>query len=237
MDTNKSTARTVGILFIVGTLAGILSAVLMQPILNHADFLGKVSASQNQIVTGAILVLVMGLALSMIPVVMFPIFKKFNEPLAFGAVIFRGALEAGLYIAMIVTWLLMLTVGQEYVNASTVGNSYFQTLGTLLLKAGDQINSVLKIVFSVGALMIYYLYFRSGLIPRWLSLWGLVGALLYLTSGFFALFSIELGILLAPLGVQEMVLALWLIVKGFSPTPLTDQRQGDASGKRAGGSG
>lgn len=217
MSTNRKTAIVVGTLFIVGTAAGILSVVVTGPILSEPDILIKVSKNENQIIIGALLVLIMGLALATVPVVMFPIFRRYNETLAVGSVVFRGALEAVVYIAIVITWLLLLTVSQEYVRAGVPDASHFQTLGTLLLRATDQINSVLKIVFSLGALMIYYLYYQSRLIPRWLAVWGLGGAVLYLVTGLFAMFSMNLDILLAPLGLQEMVLALWLIVKGFTP--------------------
>jgi hypothetical protein len=156
----------------------------------------------------------------MMSVVLFPILKKYNEILALGSVVFRGALEAIIYIAIVISWLLLLTVGQEYVKAGASDASHFQALGTLLLKASYQIGFMLDIVFSLGALMIYYVFYQSKLIPGWLSVWGLIGAILYLTSGLFDMFDVNLAILEVPLGLQEMVLAVWLIVKGFSPSAI-----------------
>jgi hypothetical protein len=54
------------------------------------------------------------------------------------------------------------------------------------------------------------------LIPAWLSIWGLVGGILYFASPIAGLFDIDLGFLMLPLGVQEMILAFWLIIKGFN---------------------
>ncbi|MDO9256241.1 MAG: DUF4386 domain-containing protein [Bacteroidales bacterium] len=216
MNTNRNTARIVGALFIIGTVAGVLSVGFAGSILSDPNYLIKVSENQNQFVIGALLVLIMGLALAMVPVMMFPIFKKYNEALALGSVVFRGALEAVIYIAMVIGWLLLLTVSQEYVKAGAPDASHFQTLGILLLKASDQLNTILAIVFSLGALMIYYLFYQSKLIPRWLSVWGLIGAILSLAAGLFAIFSVDFGILMVPTALQEMVLAVWLIVKGFN---------------------
>ena len=70
----------------------------------------------------------------------------------------------------------------------------------------------------LGAVMIYYLFYRSKLIPRWLSGWGLVGAVLYLAAPLFAMFGFALELLEMPLAIQEMVLAIWLIVRGFDLT-------------------
>jgi hypothetical protein len=161
----------------------------------------------------------MGLSLAMISVVLYPILRKYNEALALGSVVFRGALEAVLYIAIVICWLSLLTVSQGYVKAAAPDAYHFQVLGTLLLKATDQLGSILDIIFSIGALMIYYLFHRSKLIPGWLSVWGIVGAVLYLASGLFAMFSMDFGFLEAPLALQEMVLAVWLIVKGFNVAP------------------
>jgi hypothetical protein len=220
MNTSKKTARIVGVLFIIGTVAGVLSVVFTGPILDDPDYLMKVSADENQIIIGALLVLIMGFALAMVPVVLFPIFKKHNEALALGSVVFRGALEAGAYIAIVISWLLLLTLSQEYVKAGAPDASYFQTLGTLLLEAADSIGQILSIVFSLGALMIYYLFYQSKLIPRWLSVWGLIGAILYLAAPLLGMFGSELEILFAPLALQEMVLAVWLIVKGFNSSAI-----------------
>jgi len=217
MNSNRKTATTVGVLYIIGTVAGVLSAVFAGSILGDPNYLIKVSENQNQIVTASLLVLTMGFSLAMMSVVLFPILKKQNEALALGVVLFRGALEAVMYIAVVMCWLLLLTVSQEYVKAETPDASHFQTLGALLLKATDQMDSILRIVFSLGALMIYYVFHQSRLLPRWLSVWGLIGGVLYLASGLSAMFSVGLDILMAPLALQEMVMAVWLIAKGFNP--------------------
>ena len=216
----NKTARIVGVLFIIGTVAGILSVVVTGSILADPEYLMKVSANGNQIIIGALLVLTMAFALAMVPVMLFPIFKKYNEALALGAVVFRGALEAVIYIAVVICWLLLIILSQEYVKAGAPDASYFQTLGTLLLEAANWFGYILSIVFSIGALMIYYLFYQTKLIPRWLSVWGLIGAVIYLAQPLLAMFGSELDLLFAPLAVQEMVLAVWLIVKGFNSSAI-----------------
>ena len=77
--------------------------------------------------------------------------------------------------------------------------------------------------FAVGALMYYYLLYRSRLVPRWLSGWGLIGAGLCVVATVYAGFTQDFGlttvntVLNIPIGLQEMVLAVWLIAKGFNP--------------------
>jgi hypothetical protein len=55
-------------------------------------------------------------------------------------------------------------------------------------------------------------------VPRWLSVWGLVGAALYIVPPLGSMFGHSLGVLMAPLALQEMVMAVWLIAKGFNPS-------------------
>jgi len=216
MKANRSTAVIVGVLFIIGTVSGILSALFTGSILGAPDYLAQVAANEMQMITGAFFILLMGLSLAMVPVMMYPLFRKQNEALALGAVVFRGPLEAATYILMVVSWLLLIVLSQEFVNAGAPDNSGYQALGTVLLKANEMINPVLEIVFSLGAVMFYTLFYQSRLIPRWLSGWGLIGAAVYLFTGVIALFGTDMGFLLALLGLQEMVMAIWLIVKGFN---------------------
>ncbi len=223
MNSNRKTAIIVGVLFIIGTVAGVLSGLFLGPFLDDPGYLIKVSANENQIILGALFVLIMAFALAMIPVVMFPISKKHNETLALGYVVFRGALETFTYIATVIIWLLLFPLSQEYVKAGIPDASYFQALGTLLLEAADSIDLVLTIVFSLGALMFYYLFYQSKLIPRWLSGWGLIGAILVLAVGLLAMFGLDLEILWAPLALNEMVLAVWLIAKGFNPSAIVSE--------------
>ncbi len=181
---------------------------------------------------GIDLAVIMGFAVAMIPVVLFPILRKFNEVLALGAVLFRGALEGVTYMALVISMLLLLPLSQEFVEAGAPDPSYFQTLGTLLLAAGIVLNQILAIVFCLGALMLYYLFYISRLIPRWLSVWGLVGAVLYLAAPLISMVGPQhwavsltspLGLLLAPLAIQEMVFAVWAIVKGFNSPAIASE--------------
>jgi len=220
MDANKKTARIVGALFIIATVAGVLSVVSTGRHLNTPDYLVNVSANGNQIITGALLVLIMGAAIASIPAMLFPILKKHNEALAHGYVVFR-VLEVVTFIVIAISFLLLLTLSQEYVRVGAPDASYYQILGTLLLAAVYRINSITIIVFSLSALILNYIFYQSKLIPRWLAGWGLIGATLHLAGGLLGMFDFYQADLLAALiGVQEMVYAVWLIFKGFNPSAI-----------------
>jgi hypothetical protein len=238
MDTSKqiahadhrTTARTVGILYIIGTVAGILSLVFAGSNLEGPDALVKISANENQVIAGAFFVLIMGLALAMIPAVMFPVLKRHHEGLAVGYIVFRGALETVSYIGMTVTWLLLVNIGRESINAGTQDLAYYQTLGAVILRGNDSIRSILEIVFPLGALMFYTALYRSSLLPRWVSGWGLAAAVIWLAVGVLGMFHLITPlstlqmILSLPIALQEMVMAVWLIVKGFNVSPFVEKR-------------
>jgi hypothetical protein len=94
--------------------------------------------------------------------------------------------------------------------------SYFQTSGTLLLAAKHWTGVVEQFPFGLGALILYIFLYQSELIPQWLSVWGLVGALLIIAMGFLRMFGYPVVYLAIPLILNELVLAVWLIVIGFN---------------------
>ncbi len=221
--TNRKTAIIVGVLYILGTVAGVLSMIVLGGLLDAPDYLNIVASSASRVQLMALLMLVMGLPLAMVPVVMFPILKKQNEALAIGYVVFRGALETFTYIALALSWLLLVVVARQYAESGAAVASQFSSLGILLVKAIDPINAIRGPVFSLGALMFYYLLYQARLIPRWLSGWGIVAAVACAAAGLTAIFGTTLDILSMPMFLQEMVMAVWLIVKGFNPSLLADK--------------
>jgi hypothetical protein len=224
MDACNKIARTMGILYIVGTISGILSRVVTGPIQSTPDLLASISANGNQITLGALFVLTMGSALALIPVVAYPVLRKRDEILALGYVVFRGALEGVWYMAIVVSWLLLLPLGQAY-RAGSPDASNLRVVANVLLEA-KELAVFGMIVFCLGGLMFYYLLFQSKLVPQWLSGWGLVALIMNLAAGLLVMFglfspaSTISSVLQIPIFLQEMVLAVWLIAKGFNPSAI-----------------
>ena len=218
--TNRKTAITVGVLYILGTVAGVLSVIVLGGLLDAPDYLNVVASSASRVQLIALLMLVMGLALAIVPAMMFPVLRRRNEALAMGYVIFRGALETFTTLALAICWLLLAVAARQYADSGAAVASVYAGLGTLLLKAQDPIMTVGTIVFGLGALMLYYLLFQTGLIPRWISGWGIVAAVATLVAGLSAVFGTNLDILELVMLPQEMVMAVWLIAKGFDPAAL-----------------
>jgi hypothetical protein len=231
MNTDRKTARIVGVLFITATAASILPLPFLEPI-NPANYLAGVSANGNQVTVGALLWFIAAATSASIAISLYPILRKYNEGLALGAVGFR-LIEGVFYIVGVASLLSLLTLSHEYMQAGAPEASYFQTLGILLLAVRDWASHVLAVIaFSLGALMYYYIFYRSRLVPRWLSVWGFVGAALCMAAGMSVMFrliaplSTSQVVLVLPIAAQEMVLAVWLIVKGFSPSAIVPEPVG-----------
>ncbi len=224
MISDRKAATIAGLLYIFATVAGIIS-VVFGPNLDAPDYLANLSTNENQVLIRALLEFTMAILIAGIPVFMYPILKKYNEALAIGYVISR-TIEVVIFTVGAISLLTLLTLSREFVIAGTPDASYFQTLGTLLLAGREWGGGVFStIVFSLSALILNYQLYRSKLIPRRLSGWGLIGATLYLGSGFLPLFGHDSRstiylLMEAPLALQEMVFAVWLIIKGFNQTAI-----------------
>ena len=223
MNTNKKTAIIGGVLFIIATAAPILTYYLVgflgggisgEPV---PDYLVNVSANENQVLIGMLIELIWALAVVGIPVMLFPILKKYNEALALGFFGLRFV-EAISTIVGSIGLPLLLTLSQEFVIAGAPDASYYQTLGALLLAAREWAFMVGSGLFwSLSPLILNYVLYQTKLVPRWLSIWGFVGAALSFAVYLLQFFGInQLDLLFFPIALQEMVFAVWLIVKGFN---------------------
>lgn len=216
IDCQKS-AKMVGVLFIIGTVSGILSTNMIS-LLTAPDYLVKLSENRTSVVLGVLSVLSMGISLSMMSLVLYPILKRYNEALALAAVVFRGIFELASYLGIAISWLLLLSLGQSYVLAGSPATSEYLLMGDTLQDLAFISGSMGlgALVFGIGAIIIYYVFLKTKLLPSWLSIWGLAGSILFIATPVFVMFGFDFEFLQYILGVQEMVMAVWLIVKGFN---------------------
>ena len=223
LGTNRKSAVIVGILFIFG-FAGAFGPVMVKPILDDPMYLARIFENQNTMMMGVLAQLIMALACAGIAIGLYPILKKYNEALALGAVGFR-LIENIFQIVAALALLTLLTLSKESGNTTGFAQSAFQAVGTSLHAIHFWSAFVLAhFGFCLGALMYYYVFYRSSLIPRWLSGWGIVAILMHLTGALITMFtqidpfSTSTSLLSIPIGLNELTLAGWLIVKGFNPS-------------------
>jgi len=229
MDSNRKTAVIVGVLFIIATAAPILSVVPLSAVplaflgsTGDPDYLTAVAANENQVLIGVLLWLIQAASVVMIPIMMFPILKKHSESLALGYVGAR-IFEGFFVVVNIISLLSLLSLSREFVNAGAQVASYFQTSGALFLAVIDWGSVLLDFPFCLSALIFNYLLYKSKLIPRWLSVLGLIGGALWLATAPVRMFGLSpqfIEIFALPIASQEMILAVWLIVKGFNSSAI-----------------
>lgn len=222
-EANRRNAVVAGALFIVATVADLISRVVfVQPILNAPDHLARISANESQVLLGALFLLIGAAAASGIAIALYPVVRKHDEGLALGAVGFR-LIEGALYLGIVVCLLVLAAVSRESANAGPGAASAYDAPAALVMAARDSLGEVAVLAFGLGGLMYYWAFYRSRLVPRWLSAWGLLAVTSVMVSGVLVIVRLAepmstIQIVLAlPIALQEMVLAVWLIVRGFSP--------------------
>jgi hypothetical protein len=224
MNTDRKIAIIAGVLLITATAASLSGNGLTGSILDAPDYLARVSSSGNRVMAGALLSFLAAAGSAGIAIALYPVLKRYDEGLALGAVGFR-LIEAVFYIVGALCLLSLLAVSQQFVSAGDQSASYFQNVGHLLLTTRDSAGFVFAVIaFCLGALMYYAVFYRSKLVPRWLSVWGLIAIVLLLSAVFITLFDGEpysisgnLVFLALPIALQEIVLAVWLLARGFNP--------------------
>lgn len=223
--THQSIARIVGILFITATVPFSLSVIILLPVLSAPDFLAQVSLQQDRVSVGIFLELVNHIAVVSIAVLLYPVLKQFSERLALGYVVARS-IEAVLFAIATMHLLTLIFLSHEFVAAGSPAAAHFHTLSNVLLAGHDWDSAPLAfIAFSLGALMMNYMLYRTRLVPRWISIFGLLAAASILTARLMLLFGLGLSsntvaMMDSPIFLQEMVFAVWLIFKGFDRSAL-----------------
>jgi hypothetical protein len=221
MGQPKKTATIVGVLFIIATVAGAASAAVLGSILEAEGLLDNVASNEGKVLAAVFLDLVLVGAVVAIPVVMFPILRQHTDGVARGY--FAARMVEGMVImAGAIALLTLVTVSQESADLG-VGSSIFGATGTFLLAVREWTDLIgTQLVFGVTALILNLSMFRSMLVPRFISIWGLMGATLAVVSSLSSMFlgldpfSTTSIVLFLPIAIQEMVMAGWFIVKGFN---------------------
>ncbi|QNL20647.1 DUF4386 domain-containing protein [Hyphobacterium sp. CCMP332] len=213
----RKTAIIAGILWIVQLLTASISySVILDPILWGGNFLADISVNQSSAKTAMFLDLFCGASVLGIAVILYPIFKKYSERIAIWYVGLR-VIEFGTIIIQGILLLSLISVSHEFVQATTPQSSYLEILGKTIRQQRDWTQNMTIISFCLGAFMLYYLFFKTKLVPRFISIWGLIAVLLLFTQMILLTFGDTLRmVLMIPMGLNELFLGFWLIFKGFN---------------------
>jgi len=228
MTTNRRAAIFVGVMFIFATVSAILGLLFYQPMLAGPDYLINGAAHTNQVLLGVLMELVLVCTAIGTAIGLFPVLRPYGERIALGHLCFRF-LEAVVITIGLVAVLSLSTVSQAFVAAAAPDAAAYHAVGTLLL-AVYKWTSMLGPLFFLGVNTLLYssLLYKSRLVPRPLAVLGLSGATLVFIYALLVLFGIVpqlsvWAILALPIAAYEMILAGWLIVKGFNPAAIASE--------------
>ncbi len=227
MKTYRINAVMSGALYFLGSVFGILGGVFGGEVfislisgkpLAGVELFGLIASDSSRLIVGAFLTLMMGISLAAMTLFLYPIFRKDSEGLGMGLVLFRGALEGTGYFVTALGILILAALGAETI-ATGADPVSMQPITTVVYQFLNLKTPISTIFFIIGATCLYVSFYRTQLIPRWLTIWGLIGVVPYLANALLHFFHVESGAgtyLEIPLGIQELVMGLWLIIKGFN---------------------
>jgi hypothetical protein len=198
----------------------------LESIITAENYLSTIPDNEPALVAGVMLELINGLSVLGIGVLMYPLFKKYSEAAALGYAGIRIT-ELVIIVAGLISPLVLITISKEFLAASAAEAAAFQAVGASLLAVRENlVGQLLGIFFSLSALVLYTLLYRTKLVPRWLAVWGLIGGVLILTWNLLEAFgiSVSFGMVLAlPMILNEIFLGIWLIVKGFNQSAIASE--------------
>jgi hypothetical protein len=230
---DRTTARLVGGFYVLATAAGIASTVVGQPVPAAADLVAVAHPDDGRLVTGALLEMLMGVAVAAVALSIHPVLRRFHERLAHTYVVAR-TVEGAAFVLGAVGLLTAIELSRTAAGGADTGVT--GPLGSYLRTQRELTGQVMGVgAFTVSAFVLYAVLYRTRLVPRWLSVWGLVSAVPFAVPVLTTAYGIDLTpatevLLNAPLGLQEMVLAGWLIVRGFDATARPVTRPGAPAG-------
>lgn len=226
---DKTNAIVTGVFFIAASVTAITGLLLYNPILASQDYLSAGPGYADQIVLGAVFELMLVVTASGTGIMLFPYLRKYNEQMGLGYLCFR-LLEAVTILIGIVSVLALLTLSNAYTSEATPDLAAYQAAG-ITLKAMHDWTFILGPNFMLGinTFTYSYVFYRTGFVPKPLAILGLTGAVLIFTASLLEMFGIVAqlttagGLLALPVASFEMLLAVWLIVKGFNLEYITKQ--------------
>ncbi len=226
MNTFRKTAVIVGILFVIATAFLFIGQSVYGPVLNSLDSLSNAFPNRVTATAGILLEFACVMAIPLIPVFLYPVLRSHNQALALGYVVF-WAIEAILFVAIEINTLSLINASQGYLNQASVDGAYSLNVSGSIASWNGWASSFYVIFFTSGALLLYAALFQSKLVPRLVSAWGFLAAALLLTGTVLQMLELPVVpepwyelVFAAPIAVNEMTLAVWLIVKGFNPSAI-----------------
>jgi hypothetical protein len=234
MNTYRTTAKVVGVMYLGGFVVGLVGNGLILSILGAPDHLSTVSANSLLLAIGAILWLMAVVGDAAHGVLMFPVLKPHHERIAYGYLASR-IVDAVFIAVMVLFVLLQIPLGSEYLKAAAPDIFYLQVLSTVFVQGQLYAYDIGMMTLGLAGLMLCYTLYRAKLVPRPLAVWGLVGYAIIFLGMVSEVMGSGLGLVSSlPGGLWEVFIGVWLIVKGFnSPVIASKSAKADINTEKA----
>lgn len=216
--------KAAGALFLISTAAYLIGSGMLNPLLREPGVLAAWQNARALTLTGMFLELVNAIAVSSIAFLLYPALKKHNEAFAIG---YFGSrlLESAMLIVSLIAPMLLFPLSKEYVDAEASGRSSLAMIANAAADAHFLLFQLAMVVLGLGSLLFCSILYRSKLVPRWLSVIGFIGYAGLLASSCLGIAGHDLGaVLYMPGAIFEIVLPLWLIIKGFKGFDSRDEK-------------
>ncbi|MGE8203036.1 DUF4386 domain-containing protein [Heyndrickxia sp. NPDC080065] len=221
MTRDRVNGIIIGVFYIVAAVTSIIAVVLYKPVLSDQWYMTVINGHETNVLLGAIndlLLVVMAIGTA---VMLFPYLRRWNEHIALGYLCFRF-MEAVFIAIGIVSILGLLSISIQYETGDFTNEENLSAIG-FMLQSLYRWTSQLGPNFMLGlnTVLYSYLLFRTAIVPKLLALFGMITAVMVFIAGLLEMFglvepySAVKGLIALPVGVYEMSLAFWLIVKGF----------------------
>lgn len=226
MDPTRRISLAAGVLYLI-TFVSIPTLALYKPVKDHVGTFVLGAGSDTGVLWGALSEVIVGLAGIGTAVVLYPVVKRVSQTAALGLVTAR-VLETSLIFVGVISMLSIITLRTHVAATAGVDSASLVTTGHSLVAVYKWTFLLSQSLMPVACdLLLGYALYRSGLVPRILPIVAFVGAPLLLASdiavffGAYAQVSPLAALAALPIAAFEFSLGIWLVVKGFKPTPLT----------------
>jgi hypothetical protein len=209
-----------GVLLLAAIVTGSVGVAINNSILTAPDVLTQVAIHPLRVTIGALLWMLMAFCCAGIGIWLYPVLKTINPAMAAGAMGFR-IMEGTIFIVSATAVMRLVTLASQGFNTDISLVSVYEVATNMLVAENEWLGSVAgALAFCLGALLYYILMIQSRIVPRWLSVWGLAAILSHLVWANLVMFGVNsipvMPLLMnLPIALNEVVLAIWLIVKGF----------------------
>ncbi len=231
MNSTRKIAVVVGVFFLVTEVTAIAGLLLYGVVLNVPNYIAT-SGDDTRVFLGALSEMILAIANVGTAVTLFPIVKRQSEGIALGYVCGR-LLEATVIVVGIISLLSVVTLRQDFAGTADASSASLAAVGKSLVAIHEW--TFLfgpNFVLGVNTLMLAYLMHSSRRVPRFIAVLGLIGGPVIFASAIAVMFGLykqtsTLGLIAGlPVLAWEVSLGVWLIVKGFKPSPITSGNTG-----------